>query len=126
MNITNSQRMILVCFSLVLIGCDPPQKQKEVPVVIETKKTEQKTDTVPSEDPSNLYYQAYLLTREAEREVDRDQALQKLQKALNEFQTIKTKFPDWKPKMVEARIELMQQMIAKKKAPSAAEEASND
>ena len=126
MKVTDSQGLMLAFFSLVLIGCDPPQKKQEVPVVIETKKTEQKTDAVPSEEPSDLYYQAYLLTREAEREEDRDQALQKLQKALDEFQAIKTKFPDWKPKMVEGRIELMQQMIAKKKAPSEPEGARRD
>jgi hypothetical protein len=121
MKTTCSPRMMLACFSLVLIGCDQPQKKQEAPVVIETKKTEQKSDTEASDEPSDQYYRAYLLTREAEREVDRDQALQKLQKALDEFQAIKIKFPDWKPKMVDGRIELMHQMIAKKKAQSPAE-----
>jgi hypothetical protein len=107
----------ILCLSLPIscIGCKNQQHEAEA-----TKRTSPEISPVAppeeiTEDPGDLYYQAYLLTREASNTQERDQALQKLQESLDRFQAIKTKFPHWKPQMVEGRIELTTKQIAKLK-----------
>lgn len=58
------------------------------------------------EDPSDGYFSAYLLIREAEKTGNREESHRKYQEALSYFRALKDTFPDWKTAMVDHRIEL--------------------
>lgn len=115
MNSINLLRILCLSLPIACMGCKNQQHEAEA-----AKKTSPEISLVAqaeeiTEDPADLYYQAYLLTREASNTQERDQALQKFQESLDRFQAIKTKYPHWKSQMVAGRIELTTQQIAKLK-----------
>jgi hypothetical protein len=57
-------------------------------------------------DPSDLYFQGWLLSRDAEKLADGkkpEEALDKLDRARRIFDRVARDFPDWKPEMVKGR-----------------------
>ncbi len=122
MNSLTLLRAFCLSLPLACIGCKnqqhaaEPEEQKPQEVSLVAQPEEVK------EDPGDLYYQAYLksregssLSRDASNAKERELALQKFQESLDSFQAIKTKFPNWKSQMVDGRIELTIQQMAKLK-----------
>ncbi|WP_411828224.1 tetratricopeptide repeat protein [Luteolibacter sp. AS25] len=73
----------------------------------------------PQFDPSDVYFQAYLAIRNAEqleKEGDFVGALEKYQRAMDLFGSVKKFYPDWKPEMVENRSDLTSNAIGKTRA----------
>jgi Flp pilus assembly protein TadD len=67
-------------------------------------------------DPSDVYFQAWLLSKDADKleaEGKHLEALNKLRRARQMFGEIKNSFPTWKPEMLQGRIEKTVQSIAK-------------
>ncbi|NJM38121.1 MAG: tetratricopeptide repeat protein [Akkermansiaceae bacterium] len=67
-------------------------------------------------DPSDVYFQGYLATREAEKleaKGDFAGAAAHLKKAQKMFSNVSIYYPDWKSSMVKGRIELNQQALEK-------------
>ena len=56
------------------------------------------------EDPSDGYFHAYALTREAEKATDPDDSIRNLQEALGYLREVKKRYPEWKIVMVDTRI----------------------
>lgn len=83
----------------------------KVSQIQESKVAEANTPSKITEDAADLYYNGWLLSREAEKTDDRHHALQKFQESLDCFQTVKTKFPEWKSKMVDDRVIMTTQRI---------------
>jgi hypothetical protein len=57
-------------------------------------------------DPSELYFQGWLLCRDAEKLAEKqkpEEALEKLDRARQLFDRVARGFPDWKPEMVAGR-----------------------
>ena len=102
----NTTLLIVLCISLPIAfsGCD-----LQTPKSNEPKENYSAKNT---EDATNLYYSGWLLSREAEKSDDRKHALQKYQESLDCFQTIKTKFPEWKSELVNDRIMMTTYRIA--------------
>lgn len=67
-------------------------------------------------DPSEVYFQGWLLSQDAEKlaaEGKHTEALEKLQRALQLFDTVSRSFPEWKKDMVSGRREKTLHSIAK-------------
>ncbi|MGB6221039.1 tetratricopeptide repeat protein [Haloferula sp.] len=67
-------------------------------------------------DPSDVYFQAWLLSKDAEKleeEGKHLEALNKLRRARQMFGEISKNFPTWKPEMVQGRVEKTIESIAK-------------
>ncbi|MEM1085639.1 MAG: tetratricopeptide repeat protein [Verrucomicrobiota bacterium] len=67
-------------------------------------------------DPSDVYFQAWLLSKDAEKleaEGKHLEALNKLRRARQMFGEIGANFPDWKPEMLQGRIDKTVKTIAK-------------
>ena len=64
------------------------------------------------EDPTDGYFHAYALTREAERATDPDDAIRSLQEALGYLREVKKRHPEWKTGMVDARIQTTEESLA--------------
>jgi tetratricopeptide (TPR) repeat protein len=72
--------------------------------------------TQPGFDPSDVYYQAWLFTREAEalgKQGKHAESLAKLRSAEKFFETVGKFFPEWKKQMVTDRLAITQTQIAK-------------
>lgn len=67
-------------------------------------------------DPSDVYFQGYLATRDAEKfeqAGDSKSALEKLERARQMFDTIEKYYPDWKPDMVKRRSSSTDEALAR-------------
>jgi len=67
----------------------------------------QTADAKQAEGPSDIYFQGWLLCRDAEKSKakgDPADAREKLKKALELFEQVAKEHPDWKPQMVQARL----------------------
>lgn len=112
---------VLVVFALS--ACEKPQKghqsDKPAPSSPENPSdsiTEEMTRSVLSktgfEDPSDGYFHAYLLAREAEKSTNPDESIRNLQEALEYLRAVKKRYPDWKIVMVDARIQKTEESLA--------------
>ena len=64
------------------------------------------------EDPSDGYFHAYSLTREAEKATDPDDSIRNLQEALGYLREVKKRYPEWKIVMVDTRIQTTEESLA--------------
>lgn len=64
------------------------------------------------EDPSDGYFHAYVLTREAEKATDPDESIRNLQEALGYLREVKKRYPEWKIVMVHVRIQKTEESLA--------------
>lgn len=115
----------IFCLSLIIAlnGCQKrvdepsPKVSQEMKQVAKPEEQKDHTPANEAEDPADQYYVAWLLSREAENAVDPEEKLRKFEKSLDQFQAIKAKFPDWKTKMVNDRIQITMQQVARLKKP---------
>lgn len=80
-------------------------------------------------DPSDVFFQGWMLTRDAEKlagEGEHLEALNKLRRARELFTAIDQQFPTWKKSMVERRIRKTNENIAKVYPEAAAEKEKRD
>lgn len=80
-------------------------------------------------DPSDVYFQGWLLSRDAEKLLEENkatEALEKLQKAQQLFDTISKSYPHWKPEMVAGRQQKTLASIAETKPLAKAEQDNKD
>ena len=82
------------------------QLSSELSAMAESAKKEKKI-----EDPADAYFKAYLLVRESEKTTNREESIHYLQEAIAYFLAVKSKFPDWKPAMVDGRIARTQESL---------------
>lgn len=78
--------------------------EESAPQVEEVAKT--------SDDPADQYFKAWLLVRESEKAANRGESIRMLQEALGHFAAIKSKSPEWKTAMVEARTQATKEALA--------------
>jgi hypothetical protein len=85
----------------------------------ETKAAETKAAEVPAkeapDDPSDLYFQGWLLSRDAGKlkpEGKLAESREKLEKAQELFERVAKEQPDWKPQMVQARLKRTKEELA--------------
>ena len=64
------------------------------------------------DDPSDSYFQAFLLIRAAGEIANREESIRKLQRALDLLRAVRKRYPEWKIDMVEARIRLTEETLA--------------
>lgn len=80
-------------------------------------------------DPSDVYFQGWLLVRDAEKlqkEKDFAAALDKLQRARQLFDTISRHYADWKPEMVKGRQQSTAEAIAEVQPKALAQTRESD
>ncbi|MEK7949916.1 hypothetical protein WKV53_05400 [Luteolibacter sp. Y139] len=66
-------------------------------------------------DPSNLYFEGWLLSRDAEKlktEGKVTDSRQKLERALKLFEQVASNNPDWKPEMVKGRLKQTKEVLS--------------
>jgi len=80
-------------------AADKTRLPSEFSATAESAKKEKEPD-----NPADAYLKAYLLVRESEKTTNREESIHRLQDACACFQAVKSKFPDWKPAMVDGRI----------------------
>jgi hypothetical protein len=66
---------------------------------------------VKFDDPESGYFQAYLLIQESDKAQNHKESIRLLKKAEEYLKAVKNKYPDWKPDMVNARIENTQRRL---------------
>ncbi len=80
-------------------------------------------------DPSDVYFQAWLLSKDAEKLVEEGkhlEALNKLRRARQMFGEISQNFPTWKPEMLRGRVDKTIQDIAKVTPDALKQEQGNN
>lgn len=80
-------------------------------------------------DPSDVYFQAWLLAKDSEKLVEEGkhlEALNKLRRARQMFGEISKNFPTWKPEMLRGRVNKTIQDIAKVTPDALKQEQGND
>jgi endonuclease YncB( thermonuclease family) len=127
MKIPKLFRIASVIPALAICGCEkqdeqreqlsesttqPEQAQEVTPHFAELYEEAKKPMTDTSEAPEDGYFRGYLWVREAEKANDKEQSILGLQKALESFQSVKDRYPEWKSSMVGNRIQLTTQSIA--------------
>ena len=68
-------------------------------------------------DPSDGYFHGYLLVRDSDRMPRPEDSIRLLQAANSYFQEVKSRFPNWKAELVNARIQKTQDAIAELSIP---------
>ncbi len=117
-------RIASVIAALAFIGCEKYDEQQKTTStttdqqdlasdVAELTEAAKEPSTGKLEAPEEGYFKAYLLVCEAEKNSDKEQSILSFQKALASFQSVKNRYPEWKTNMVDNRIELTKQSLAK-------------
>lgn len=105
MNATALLPVFSLSFVIAMAGCHAME-------VAQPERQAAKAPANEAEDPAELYYQAYLVNRDAELTEEPAIKRQKMQQALASFEAIKAQFPEWKTQMVETRIQFTKQRLA--------------